>query len=312
MTNTTIRATLAILATLLGSLLLPTRVGAHTIISFDETRSSGTGSTGSASVTGTFQSFVLGSAYESARAGIMTIDPGASFVAVPTLTEQSLVGDVFVSGLLAQAQDLSPAEQAVLLNFVHDGGAALIFGELATFLNAANSMMAPFDMAFDGDLFQVVLVVITDPSHPIADGPFGTVATFNEGFVTAISDLGPHGYSIATNPLGDTLAVIPPNALAPGSGPVVVYSDSSLFLTNSNPPYNFGDNEVIFMNTMAFLMGICGADVDGDNVVGISDFLLVLAQWGPCPPKCFADVDGDGEVGILDFLQVLAEWGPCP
>ncbi len=55
----------------------------------------------------------------------------------------------------------------------------------------------------------------------------------------------------------------------------------------------------------------CTADIDGDNNVGISDFLLVLAQWGPCPPDCFADVDGDGEVGILDFLLVLAEWGPC-
>ncbi len=55
----------------------------------------------------------------------------------------------------------------------------------------------------------------------------------------------------------------------------------------------------------------CTTDIDGDNIVGISDFLLVLAQWGPCPPDCFADVDGDGEVGILDFLQVLADWGPC-
>ena len=56
----------------------------------------------------------------------------------------------------------------------------------------------------------------------------------------------------------------------------------------------------------------CLTDIDGDNIVGISDFLLVLAQWGPCPPDCFADVNGDGEVGILDFLLVLADWGPCP
>ena len=54
------------------------------------------------------------------------------------------------------------------------------------------------------------------------------------------------------------------------------------------------------------------ADVDGDGVVAIGDFLLVLAQWGPCPPQCLGDVDGDGEVGILDFLLLLANWGPCP
>ena len=55
----------------------------------------------------------------------------------------------------------------------------------------------------------------------------------------------------------------------------------------------------------------CPADLDGDDMVGIGDFLLVLAQWGPCPPKCIADVDGDGEVGIVDLLIVLASWGRC-
>ena len=53
-------------------------------------------------------------------------------------------------------------------------------------------------------------------------------------------------------------------------------------------------------------------DIDGDGVVAIGDFLLVLAQWGPCPPNCIADLDGDGTVGILDFLLLLANWGPCP
>ncbi len=53
------------------------------------------------------------------------------------------------------------------------------------------------------------------------------------------------------------------------------------------------------------------ADIDGDGAVGIGDFLLILAQWGPCPPECFADVNGDGTVGILDFLEVLGQWGPC-
>ena len=54
------------------------------------------------------------------------------------------------------------------------------------------------------------------------------------------------------------------------------------------------------------------ADLDGDFVIGIGDFLLLLAQWGPCPPNCIADLDGDGSVGILDFLYLLSVWGPCP
>ncbi len=56
----------------------------------------------------------------------------------------------------------------------------------------------------------------------------------------------------------------------------------------------------------------CPWDCDGgestDGTVGITDFLLLLAQWGG-PGSC--DFDGGG-VGINDFLELLANWGPCP
>ena len=51
------------------------------------------------------------------------------------------------------------------------------------------------------------------------------------------------------------------------------------------------------------------ADINGDGVVGILDFLQVLAEWDQ--PGGPADVNSDGVVDILDFLLVLAEWGPC-
>ncbi len=50
----------------------------------------------------------------------------------------------------------------------------------------------------------------------------------------------------------------------------------------------------------------CG---DGDGMVGIVDFLAVLAQWGLVDTPC--DFDGGG-VGIVDFLKLLANWGNCP
>ncbi|MHC4825461.1 MAG: matrixin family metalloprotease [Planctomycetota bacterium] len=45
-----------------------------------------------------------------------------------------------------------------------------------------------------------------------------------------------------------------------------------------------------------------------DGVVGISDFLLLLADWGGASP---CDFDGDG-VSITDFLILVANWGACP
>ncbi len=54
------------------------------------------------------------------------------------------------------------------------------------------------------------------------------------------------------------------------------------------------------------------ADLDMDGVVGITDFLLLLAAWGPCPDPpatCPADLDGSGDVGITDLLMLLGAWG---
>ncbi len=54
-------------------------------------------------------------------------------------------------------------------------------------------------------------------------------------------------------------------------------------------------------------------DLDGDGHVTITDFLALLAAWGPCdepcPPSCSGDLDGDCVVGIVDFLTLLANWG---
>ena len=65
---------------------------------------------------------------------------------------------------------------------------------------------------------------------------------------------------------------------------------------------NRGAVWVLFLAECA---GDCG---DNDGVVGIVDFLALLAQWGGTGT---CDIDGGG-VGITDFLALLANWGPCP
>ena len=50
-------------------------------------------------------------------------------------------------------------------------------------------------------------------------------------------------------------------------------------------------------------------DLDADRVVGIVDFLALLADWGPADMCLPADLDFDGEVGITDFLLLLGNWG---
>jgi hypothetical protein len=56
----------------------------------------------------------------------------------------------------------------------------------------------------------------------------------------------------------------------------------------------------------------CQGDADGDGIIGILDFLILIGSWGPCPPpcppSCPADFDGDCNVGVTDFLIQLANW----
>jgi len=70
---------------------------------------------------------------------------------------------------------------------------------------------------------------------------------------------------------------------------------------------NDGENVV---EVVSFEHLFCPWDcANGDGLVGINDFLAVLAQWGLVGSSC--DFDGGG-VGISDFLDLLAHKGPCP
>ncbi|MEE9130028.1 MAG: hypothetical protein V3T84_08415, partial [Phycisphaerales bacterium] len=55
----------------------------------------------------------------------------------------------------------------------------------------------------------------------------------------------------------------------------------------------------------------CPWDLDDNEVVGASDLLSLLVQWGSDPGGP-PDFDGDGTVGASDLLALLVNWGPCP
>jgi hypothetical protein len=53
---------------------------------------------------------------------------------------------------------------------------------------------------------------------------------------------------------------------------------------------------------------ICSADFDQSGVVGVSDVLLLLSEYG-CSTTCVTDLDGDGAVAINDILAFLSVFG---
>ncbi|MAB84048.1 MAG: hypothetical protein CMJ24_11550 [Phycisphaerae bacterium] len=55
----------------------------------------------------------------------------------------------------------------------------------------------------------------------------------------------------------------------------------------------------------------CGADINCDGVVDVTDLLAVIAAWGDCPEgdDCLEDTNDDGVVDVTDLLAVIAGWG---
>ncbi len=55
----------------------------------------------------------------------------------------------------------------------------------------------------------------------------------------------------------------------------------------------------------------CTWDLNGDDVVGAGDLIVLLGAWGKNPDHP-ADFNGDGVVGTSDLIELLGNWGPCP
>ena len=53
----------------------------------------------------------------------------------------------------------------------------------------------------------------------------------------------------------------------------------------------------------------CPNDLDDDGIVGVSDTLDLLANFGCAGSTCVGDLDGDGIVGVADILTLLSAFG---
>ncbi len=156
--------------------------------------------------------------------GVDHVNLDLSSNGMATATAGSLAGvDVFFTGYVA-SDTYTSAEKTALLDYVKGGGALI-----GTTDSPDYDMSDIFGMTLANATGGVVDGTITDPTSPLASGPFGTVSTFGEyDDVGYYSNVGP-GHTVGTNPQGPAIVVIPPGALATGSGPVVMVSDVDVF-----------------------------------------------------------------------------------
>jgi len=74
--------------------------------------------------------------------------------------------------------------------------------------------------------------------------------------------------------------------------------------TGVNSPTNFAGQ------TGSVVASCDTADLDANSVVGFSDLVIVLNNWGPCG-LCAPDLDRSGAVNFADLTALLSRWGPC-
>ena len=55
---------------------------------------------------------------------------------------------------------------------------------------------------------------------------------------------------------------------------------------------------------------MCPADLNGDHVVDLLDFAILMQNWGTCA-CCAADLNGDGMVDGADRTILNNNFGPC-
>ena len=98
-----------------------------------------------------------------------------------------------------------------------------------------------------------------------------------------------------------------------GGDPVCVLADG-----NGNGEVDVEDFLTLLTNWTTLAHPLTCEDVDADlnddGVVDILDFLIWLTCKGSVSQECLAiaDIDGNGSIDANDFVLLLANWGPCP
>lgn len=215
-----------------------------------------------------------GSLFDDARAALAGLTSGSLLPVTAFAAPQIAMADVvFISPYRSatEGRALSAAEQADVMAFVQGGGCvvALLDHTLGrgSFAGAIESIAG---------LFQVETTDAVEPytgpiEGDILEGFFGTVSQIDRPFGgSAITDLGPWAEGIgAEEDDGYPGAFIPADAIAPGSGPVVLLPDVQAFTDNLTYGFTTGFHEALFLNAFGACIAASLAREDSRVLRGV-------------------------------------------
>ncbi len=210
-------------------------------------------------------------------------------------------------------------------DFLIEGGRVVVTGAEAAVSSATITVGGPVDgaLAVEAGANVVTGEIVLKSTGSIQTTDFcGAPASCGAGieFGTLTVEIGPDGTGtiIAAGEaiLGGTLNVVLSSPCAPPAGTMIEFLTAASVTGQFDTVILPGDVELSNGPSAVLLTmtqpGSPG-DADCDGVVGVSDLLVALGAWGPCPapcpPGCAADFNGDCAVNVVDLLVILANWG---
>ena len=266
-------------------------------------------------------------AYSSTRAAIAASFPGTTIRGVPSLTAASLDGAhvVWIGSGAANTvatTPLSAGEQSALLDFVSQGGVALIFGENSTFAPNAvavnTSYFAPFEVPITGTLSGNQSYTLAAPqAFPMA-GPWGQVASLSSGYPGWFPSLPSQGMVLARLVANSQIVVatLPAGALGPSSGAVWLFADTG---AQSAGGTQGGNWNTLYLNILdaAVHPAPCYVNCDGSTtspILNVNDFTCFLNKYAA--GDSYANCDASTLAPVLnvnDFTCFLNRYAVgCP
>lgn len=172
---------------------------------------------------------ITSTVYSELRSTLTTDFPGTTFHSLSALSGDLSSFDLIILNRF-KSNDLLPAEQAAVVNYVTQGGNVLYVGEAGGGVSN-DTFTLPFGVAMTPDPTTDVTLAVanyTNSGHPFLNGSFGAPFAQPSGsFAAQVSTLGPTVELARWTGGGVAISAFNRNAIAPGSG-------FGLFLTDVN------------------------------------------------------------------------------
>lgn len=214
-----------------------------------------------------------------------TVDNGALWLTLGDFNGSGHIDIVQIS------EDYSDHEAVASVSILLGNGDGT-FNQPQSFYNPTDIPMNGIESAdFDGN-GTLDLVILYTKEHRFTvhlgngNGSFGPPLSFASGGLfpmqMVVADFNGHGQS--------DIAVLHGDPDPDGNGGLLAVHTA---MSDQHP--NFGD-------------------LNGDGIVDVSDLLILLANWGPCPRdnECLGDINNDDVVDVSDLLLLLANWSDAP